>query len=101
MRAHGLWPGFLAILLLLVIGVGLVSAALPEPPDDHGYYDGDGDDAVAAPQRFVVLIDLAVGARGETTPAQGSAVFDGPADVVGRPILRQSPPPLLRSPPTA
>jgi hypothetical protein len=30
----------LSILLLLCIGVGLVSVALPDDVDDSGYYDG-------------------------------------------------------------
>jgi hypothetical protein len=100
-RVHGLWPGFLAVLLLLCIGVGLVSAALPDDADDYGYYDGDGDDAVAAPERLAVLVDLVVRARGETTPIRTSEAFDGPTVVAPRPIVQQSPAPLLRSPPTA
>jgi hypothetical protein len=100
-RAQGFWPGFFAILLLLCIGVGLVSAAIPDDSDDYGYYDGDGDDAVAAPERLAVLVDLFVGARGETTPIRTSEVFEGPAIPVARPIVRQWPPPLLRSPPIA
>ena len=101
MRARCSWPGFLAILLLLCIGIGLLSAALPEPADDYGYYDGDGDDAVAAPQRLAVLIDLAVGARAGSEQIQTSAAFDGPAVPTRKPVLRQSLPPLLRSPPAA
>jgi|SoiMethySBSTD1v2_1073268.scaffolds.fasta_scaffold370379_1 hypothetical protein len=100
MRA-GRLTGFLAILLLLGIGVGLVSAALPEAADDHGYYDGDGDDAAAAPQRLAVLIDLAIGSRAETAPVRAPGAFDGPALSISRPTPRQSLPPLLRSPPTA
>jgi hypothetical protein len=100
-RAHRLWPGFFSILLLLCIGVGLVSAALPDDADDCGYYDGDGDDAVAAPERLAVLVDLVFGARGETTPIRTSEAFEGPAVSVARPIVLPSPPPLLRSPPTA
>ena len=100
MRAYRLWPGLIAILLLLCIGVGLVSAALPDASDDYGYYDGDGDDAIAAPERLAVLVDLFVSARGETTPIRTSEAFDGPALPVPRPIVRQSPAPLLRSPPT-
>ena len=99
MRPHRLWSGFLASLLLLCIGVGLVSAALPDASDDYGYYDGDGDDAVAAPERLTVLDDLAVSARGESTPIRISVAFEGPSDPIGRPIALQSPPPLLRSPP--
>jgi len=101
-RARRRWPGFLAILLLLCIGIGLVSASLPEPPDDYGYYDGDGDDdAVAAPDRLAILIDLAIGARGDVTSLLISTAFDGATVSVDRPIVRQSPPPLLRSPPIA
>jgi hypothetical protein len=99
-RAHRLWPGFLAIFLLLCIGVGLVSAALPDDSDDYGYYDGDGDDAVAAPERLAVLVDLAVSARGESTPIRISVAFEGSSDPIVRPVALQSPPPLLRSPPT-
>jgi hypothetical protein len=95
-----LWPGFLATLLLLGIGVGLVSVALPDDSDDYGYYDGDGDDAVAAPERLAVLVDLAASARGESTPTRISVAFEGPSDPIVRPIALQSPPPLLRSPPT-
>lgn len=102
MRARRLWPGFLATLLLLCIGVGLVSAALPDLPDEYGYYDGDGDDdAVAAPDRLAILVDLAIGARGDVTPLRISIAFEGPAVLVDRPVVRQSPPPLLRSPPIA
>jgi hypothetical protein len=100
-RARRLWPGLLAILLLLCIGVGLVSAALPDDADDYGYYDGDGDDAVAAPERLAVLVDLAVTARGDSTPIRTSDAFEAPAFPAPRPIARQSPPPLLRSPPIA
>ena len=100
MRPYRLWPGFLATLLLLGIGVGLVSAALPDDSDDYGYYDGDGDDAVAAPERLDVLVDLAVGARGESTPIRTSVAFEGPSVPIVRPIPLLSPPPLLRSPPT-
>ena len=100
MRAHRLCPGFLAILLLLCIGAGLVSAVLPDDSDDYGYYDGDGDDAGAAPERLAVLVDLAVSARGDSAPIRTSVAFEGPADPASRPIALQSPPPLLRSPPT-
>jgi len=98
-RLRRLWSGFLTILLLLCIGVGLVSAALPDDADDYGYYDGDGDDAIAAPERLAVLVDLVVSARGESTPIRPSEAFEGPADLVVWPIVLQSPPPLLRSPP--
>ena len=101
MLAHRCWPGFLAILLLLGIGVGLVSAALPDDADDYGYYDGDGDDAVAAPERFAVLVDLVISARGESTPIRSSDAFESPPDPVARPIVLESPTPLLRSPPAA
>jgi alkanesulfonate monooxygenase SsuD/methylene tetrahydromethanopterin reductase-like flavin-dependent oxidoreductase (luciferase family) len=100
-RAHRLWPGVLSILLLSCLGLGLVSAALPDDADDYGYYDGDGDDAVAAPERLAVLVDLVVSARGETTPIRTSEAFEGPAVSVARPIVLESPPPLLRSPPAA
>ena len=98
-RLRRLWSGFLTILLLLCIGVGLVSAALPDDADDYGYYDGDGDDAIAAPERLAVLVDLVVSARGESTPIRASEAFEGRADLVVWPIVLQSPPPLLRSPP--
>lgn len=101
MRAQGFWPGVLAILLLLCIGVGLVSAAIPDDSDDYGYYDGDGDDAVAAPERLAVLVDLVVSARGESTPIRTSDAFEGPPTSVCQPIVQQSVPPLLRSPPIA
>jgi len=81
--------------------VGLVSAALPDDADDYGYYDGDGDDAVAAPERLAVLVDLVVSARGDSTPIRTSEAFEGPAVLAARPIVLQSPPPLLRSPPSA
>ena len=101
MRAQRGWPGFLAILLLLCIGVGLVSAALPDDSDDYGYYDGDGDDAGVAPERLAVLVDLVVSARGESTPIRTSDAFEGPTVFVAHPAVLQSPPPLLRSPPSA
>jgi len=100
-RAQGFWSGSLAILLLLCIGVGLVSAALPDDSDNYGYYDGDGDDAVAAPERLAVLVDLAVSARGAPTPIRTSESFEAPATPAVRPLALESPPPLLRSPPTA
>lgn len=76
-RVPRLWPGFLAILLLLCIGVGLVSAALPDDAEDSGYYDGDGDDAVATPQRLAILVDVAVSARAGTVPVRTPEAFDG------------------------
>ena len=98
-RAQGLLPGFLAILILLCFGVGLGAAVISDDSDNYGYYDGDGDDAVAAPERLAVLVDLVVGARGEATPVRTSEVFEGPAIPLARPIVRQSLSPLLRSPP--
>jgi len=99
--AHRCWPGFLAILLLLCIGVGLLSAALPDDADDYGYYDGDGDDAVAAPERLAVLVDLVVSARGESTPIRSSEAFESPAGPIVRSMVLQYAVPLLRSPPAA
>jgi hypothetical protein len=102
MPARRLWPGFLAILLLLCIGVGLVSAALPDDEaEDSGYYDGDGDDAVATPQRLAILIDVAVSARAGTVSVRTSEVFDVQAVPVSTPTAGRSQPPLLRSPPFA
>src|SRR5215813_6329042 len=98
---RGLWPGCLSVLILLWFGVSLVSAAWPDDADDYGYYDGDGDDAAAAPERLAVLVDLVVAARGDPTPARTSEVFESSADSVAPPIFHQSPPPLLRSPPAA
>src|SRR5262249_14252881 len=50
MWVRGLWCGCLSALILLCFGVALVSAAWPDDANDYGYYDGDGDDAAAAPE---------------------------------------------------
>lgn len=100
-RASRLCPGFLVILLFICIGIGLVSAALPDDPGNSGYYDGDGDDAAATPERFALLIDVAVSARADTTPVRTPEAFDVPAAPIPTPTARRSQPPLLRSPPFA
>jgi hypothetical protein len=100
-RVARLCPGFLTICLLVCIGVGLVSAALPDDPEDSGYYDGDGDDDAATPQRLAILIDVAVSARAGTTPVRTPEAFDVPAPPIPTPTARRSQPPLLRSPPFA
>src|SRR5262245_5288189 len=96
------WLGFLSVLLLILIGVGLISAAVPDDTDPNsiasGYYDGDGDDAVVAPERMAVLVDMAFGARALVLLERAPA-FEIPVDVVAPPIAEQSPPPPLRSPP--
>jgi len=91
----------LSVLVLLCFGAGLVSAAWPDDSNDYGYYDGDGDDAAAAPERLAVLVDLVVGARGDPTPVRPPEAFEGPAVSVTPPTVHQSPLPLLRSPPSA
>jgi hypothetical protein len=102
-RVPRLWPGFLSILLLLCIGVGLVSAAVPDDAavdsGYNGYFDGDGDDAVAAPERLAVLMDVAAGARAAVVAIRTPEPFDGPAALIIPLVVDQSPPPLLRSPP--
>jgi hypothetical protein len=93
----------LSILLLLCVGVRLVSAALPDDADVdsgyHGYYDGDDDDAVAAPERLAVLLDVAVGARAAVVPVRTPEAYDGPSALVIAVVVDPSTPPLLRSPP--
>jgi hypothetical protein len=99
MRSPRLWPGVLSILLLLCIGIGLVSAALPDDVDDSGYYDGDGDDAAVAPERLTMWMDLAVDARATVMPVRTPEAFENPAAPIPAPVVEQSSPPLLRSPP--
>jgi hypothetical protein len=99
------WLGFLSVLLLILIGVGLISAALPDDTDPNsiasGYYDGDDDDAVVAPERMAVLVDMAFGARAVVLPERAPDVFETPVEVATPPIVEQSPLPPLRSPPLA
>jgi hypothetical protein len=94
--------GVLAILLLALIGVGLISLALPDAAADTGYYDGDGDDAAVAPERLAVLADLAVCTDAAVLPVVWtSSTFEVPAAPLTPSIAQQSPPPPLRSPPDA
>jgi hypothetical protein len=97
------WFGFLSVLLLILIGVGLISAALPDDTDLNSiasaYYDGDDDDAVVAPERMAVLVDMAFGARAVVLPERAPDAFETPVEVATPPIVEQSPLPLLRSPP--
>lgn len=100
MRAGSPRPGSIAVLLLLCMGVGVVSAALFGDTDDPGYYDGDGDDA-AVPQRFEVQSNVVICAAGlvRELPTPGSvesSVAAGPPL-----IIEPSRPPLLRSPPSS
>ena len=98
-RASRLWPGLLSILLLGCLGLGLVSAALPDDSNDTGYYDGDGDDAAVAPERLAALQDMVIDARVTVAPIRAPEAFEEAALPAVRPIDAQSPPPLLRSPP--
>jgi hypothetical protein len=98
-RAPRLWPGLLSILLLCCIGFGLVSAALPDDANDPGYYDGDGDDAVVAPERLAALLDMAIEARVAVISIPTPEASKDPALPTVPLIDAQSPPPLLRSPP--
>jgi hypothetical protein len=100
-RTPRLWSGLLTILLLLGIGVSLVSAALPDDVQDSGYCDGDDDDAAVAPERLAVLADVAVNARAAVMPMRTPEAFEGFPAIVAPPIIEQSQPPLLRSPPPA
>jgi len=97
------WLGFLSILLLFCIGVGLVSAALPDDSNTDsiapGYYDGDGDDAVVAPERMAVLVDLVFGARAVVLRDGAPNAIESAVESATQPIVVQSPPPPLRSPP--
>src|SRR5262245_31631425 len=99
------WLGFVSILLLILIGVGLISAAVPDEANADsiasGYYDGDGDDAVVAPERLAVLVDMAFGARGVVLPERAPDALASPVETAIPPIVEQSPPPPLRSPPLA
>jgi hypothetical protein len=95
-------PGLLAILLLVSIGIGLISPALPAAFADAGCYDGDSDDAAVAPERLSVLLDLAVCTNTAILPAVWtSATIEVPAALPAPLIVDQSPPPPLRSPPDA
>jgi hypothetical protein len=89
----------LSILLLCCIGLGLASAALPDDANDAGYYDGDGDDAVVAPERLAALLDMAIEARVAVISIPPPEASKDPALPTVRLIDAQSPPPLLRSPP--
>jgi hypothetical protein len=97
------WLGCLSVLLLILLGVGLISAALPDDtsPDSSasGYYDGDDDDAVVTPERMAVLVDIAVGARAVVLPEPLPDVFETVVEAATPPIVEQSPLPPLRSPP--
>ena len=93
------WLGRLSLLLLFCIGVGFVSAALPEGSNVAGYYDGDADDAAMAPTRMALLVDMAFGPRVVGLPERISDVFARPVETAAPPIVEQSPPPPLRSPP--
>jgi len=97
-RASRLWPG-VSIVLLCCLGLGLVSAALPDDANDAGYYDGDGDDAVVAPERLAALLDMVIDARVTVTSIRAPDAFEDIALPTVRPLDAQSPPPLLRSPP--
>jgi hypothetical protein len=101
MRAGRLRPGSIAVVLLLCIGVGIVSVALPGDADDAGYYDGDGDDAAAVPQRLDVLSDVAICAAGLVLELRTPGTFEPSVAAVPPPIIAQSRPPLLRSPPSS
>jgi len=98
------WFEFLSILLLVCIGVGLVSAALPEDANsdaiESGYYDGDADDAAVAPRRMAVLVDMAFGARAEALPERAPESFETAVEAATPPIVEQSSLPPLRSPPS-
>jgi hypothetical protein len=95
-------PGFLAILLLVLIGVGLISPALPDAVADAGCYDGDSDDAAVAPERLAVLSDVAISTDAATLPVVWTfSTVEVPAAPVTPVIVEQSPPPPLRSPPQA
>src|SRR5262245_37600615 len=99
------WLGFLSVLLLILIGVGLISAAVPDDTNPNsiasGYYDGDDDDAVVAPERMALLVDMAFGARAVAQLEPAPAAFESPFLESTAPpsIVEQSPLPPLRSPP--
>ena len=93
------WLARLSLLLLFCIGVGFVSAALPEGSNVSGYYDGDGDDAAMAPTRMALLVDMALGPGVVGLPGRLPDVSARPVETAAPPILEQSPQPPLRSPP--
>src|SRR5262249_59221017 len=74
--------GSLSLLLVLGVGVGLVSVVLPDEASAFGYYDGDDDDAVVAPERMAVLVDLAVGARAAVLPERAPEAFESPVEPI-------------------
>lgn len=100
MRALRFCPGFLAGLLILCIGGGLISTAWPDEPASPGYYDGDGDDDAAAPERLAVLSDLAASARAAVMPARAPELLEILEALLAPPTPSQSRPALLRSPPS-
>lgn len=98
------WLEFLSVLLLILLGAGLISAAVPDDTNADslasGYYDGDDDDAVVAPERMAVLVDMVFGARAVVLPDRAPDVFENPIETATpSPIVEQSPLPPLRSPP--
>jgi len=97
------WRGFLSVQLIVLLGVGLISAAVPDDTNPNssvsGYYDGDDDDAVITPERMAALLDMAVGIRAVVLLEPAPDVFETPVEVAAPPIVEQSPLPPLRSPP--
>jgi hypothetical protein len=86
----------------MCLGAGLISAAWPDDSNTDsiasGYYDGDDDDAVVAPERMAVLVDMAFGAHAVVLPER-APVFESPVETATPPLVEQSPLPALRSPP--
>jgi hypothetical protein len=95
------WRGDVAVLLFLLLGVGFVSAVLPGETEQAGYYDGDGDDAAVAPERFALVVDLALTAAPTTQLTRTSHALGGSAARVSPPLPGRDEPPALRSPPAA
>jgi hypothetical protein len=95
-----LWACLVAVQILICLGTGLVSIALPEDSNlPAGYYDGDGDDAVTTPERLGSVVDLTLDARAVVLPARMRAALGIVVASVSPPHPGRSQPPLLRSPP--
>ena len=95
--------GLLVAAAGLAVLAGGCATAVPDDTDADsiasGYYDGDGDDAVVAPERMAVLVDMAFGARAVVLPERAPDALESPVETAIPPIVEQSPPPPLRSPP--
>jgi hypothetical protein len=108
MRAHPragrdgprLWLSLVALQVLFCLGTGFVSALLPDDPNlPPGYYDGDGDDAAATPERLDSAAIPVVDTTGGRPPIQPHTPLGLTAPFVGSSRPTGTDLPLLRAPP--